>query len=76
MQLGRLTEAEHAFQRVVEISRTFEYGHYYFGISLLVQNKNEQALAEMLNETDAYARTAASALVYHALHRTKDSDAA
>jgi tetratricopeptide (TPR) repeat protein len=76
MQLSRLAEAEHAFERVLEISPSYAWGHYYLGISLLVQNKNEQALVEMLKEPDGEARSAGLAVAYYALHRAKDSDAA
>ena len=76
MQLNRLAEAEHSFRRVVEIAPTFAFGHYFLGIGLLVQGKNEDALAEMLKETDTDGRNAGLAMAYHAVHRKQQADAA
>src|SRR5262249_44360303 len=46
------------------------------GIALLIEDKTDAALAEMQKETPAGKQTAGLALIYYALHRTKDADAA
>ena len=75
LRLGRIREAESAVRRLLEISPTYAEGRYDLGITLLVQDRPEAALSEMLQETLPAWRAAGLAVVYHALHRTKEADA-
>jgi tetratricopeptide (TPR) repeat protein len=76
LRLGRFAEAETAYQRGLQIAPTHAWGHYYLGILLLTEGKAEAALAEMQKVAVAGAQAAGLAVVYQALHRTKDADAA
>jgi TolB-like protein/Flp pilus assembly protein TadD len=76
LHAGRFADAEHAFRRVLEITPTFSWGHYLLGVALLVEGKPEEGLSEMQREPVLDARIAGMPLAYHALHRTKESDAA
>jgi tetratricopeptide (TPR) repeat protein len=76
LRLGRLAEAERANRRVLEITPTFVTDHYYLGIVLLMEGKAQEALAEMQKETPAGGQMAGLAVVYEALRRRKDADAA
>jgi adenylate cyclase len=74
--LGRVTEAEKACRRALEISPTYIGGAYNLGVNLLVQGKAEDALTEMLKADDPGDQLAGLALAYHALHRNRDAEAA
>jgi adenylate cyclase len=74
--LGRMTEAEKACRRALEISPTFVGGAYNLGLNLLVQGKAEDALTEMLKADDPADQLTGLALAYHALHRGKDAEEA
>jgi Flp pilus assembly protein TadD len=76
LRLGRFAEAEAAYHRVLEIAPTHAWGHYYLGVLLLTEGKAEAALAEMQKVAIAGVQAAGFAVVYQALHRTKDADAA
>jgi len=73
---GRLAEAEAAGRHVIERSPTYVGAHYYLGVALLMAGKDEAALAEIQKEPDDGARINGLAIVYHALGRKMDSDAA
>jgi tetratricopeptide (TPR) repeat protein len=73
---GRLSEAETAMRRTLEISPTFTFAHYFLGLVLLARNEPEVALAEMQKETADSGRLEGSAMAYFALDRKRDSDAA
>jgi adenylate cyclase len=75
VRLGRLADAESAYRRALEISPTYQWGHYYLGVALLIEGKPETALEEMKAEAEEQERLFGLALVYHALHRIKDADA-
>ena len=76
-RMGRLAEAEVDGRRVLEISPTFAWAHYYLGIVLLIEGKADAALVEMQNErTSSGLQQAGLALANHALHRAKASDGA
>jgi len=72
----RLAEAEAAIQRTLEISPTFIFAHYSLGLVLLARGDPQAALNEMLKEGDEATRLGGSAIVYFALGRKADSDAA
>jgi TolB-like protein/predicted Zn-dependent protease len=75
-RIGRLDEAERAARRIVQIAPNFETGHYNLGVVLLIEGKAAEALSEMQLENLPSARLSGLALVYHAVHRIKDSDQA
>jgi tetratricopeptide (TPR) repeat protein len=76
LRLGRLTEAEGDSRRVLDIRPSFAWAHYYLAIVLLTAGKAEAALAELQKETAAGLQQAGLAVVYQALHRTKEAEAA
>jgi adenylate cyclase len=76
VRLRRFADAESVYQRALEISPTYTWGHYFLGIALLSEGKAEAALEEMEKETDIEAKLSGLPAVYQALHRTKEADAA
>jgi TolB-like protein len=76
VRLRRFADAESEYRRALEISPTYAWGHYFLGIALLTDGKAEAALDEMEKEAEVDAKVAGLAIVYQALHRTKDADAA
>jgi TolB-like protein/tetratricopeptide (TPR) repeat protein len=75
---GRFPEAEAAFRRVLQISPTFVSAHFELGRVLLARGQLRDALGEMEQESPEpeSGRTAGLAIVYYALGRRTDSDAA
>ncbi len=73
---GRLPEAEAAMRRALDIRSTYAYGHFYLGLLLLARGDREAALLEMQQETTDDGQQAGLAMVYYALGRTAESDAA
>lgn len=73
---GRLSEAEAELRRVLELSPTYGEAHFYLGQILLAEGKREAALEEMLQEAPESGRDAGLAIIYHAIGRKGDSDAA
>jgi TolB-like protein/Flp pilus assembly protein TadD len=73
---GRLSEAEAAYRKVFELHPEWENGHQAMGGLFLAQSKAEAALAEMEQEKRANWRLYGLALVYHALGRKNEADAA
>jgi tetratricopeptide (TPR) repeat protein len=69
---GRLREAEAEARKVLQISPTFDGGHTMVGRVLLAQGKLEPALAEMQQDQSSWGL----ALVYYAMGRRAESDAA
>ena len=76
LRTGRIAEAERSFRRVLDISPTFEQGHYLLGIALLLEGTPDGALPEMRKETRRAWQLAGLALTYHTLRRPEDADAA
>ena len=76
LRRGRLAEADAAIRRTLEISPAFGFVHYDLGLVLLLRSQPQAALAEMLKEPDEKLRSAGSAIVYFALGRRTDSEAA
>ena len=74
--LGRLSEAESAYRRMLEISQTYSWGHAYLATVLLLENKADEALVEMQKEADPGGKLWGMALTLHALDRPKDADVA
>jgi TolB-like protein/Flp pilus assembly protein TadD len=73
---GHFREAEASIRRMLQISPDFGEGHYDLGEALLLQGNFQAALAEMQQEQTDWSRYAGLAMVYHALGRPADSDAA
>jgi hypothetical protein len=63
-------------RRSQQISPTFAFDHLLLGITLLMQGKATEAVAEMQQESGPGAQALGLAVAYHALHRDPDSDAA
>ena len=73
---GRLTEAEAAARRVLDISPTYDGAHYFLGLILIARGERKAALAEMEKETLTGGQLAGLAMARYALGRTAASDAA
>jgi TolB-like protein/DNA-binding winged helix-turn-helix (wHTH) protein/Flp pilus assembly protein TadD len=73
---GHLPEAEAAMRRVLDIRPAPFEGHHDLGILLLARGERDAALLEMQLEPDDYVRGHGLAIVYSALGRKADSDAA
>jgi serine/threonine-protein kinase len=52
------------------------YAHHDLGLVLLIEGKAEAALTEMQEESLSGGQVAGLAVVYYALHRTRDADSA
>ena len=73
---GDFEPALAAYRRSLEISPTFTLNHFYAGEARLRSNQYAAALAEYLLATPADGRDIGLAMVYHALGRKTESDAA
>jgi TolB-like protein/Flp pilus assembly protein TadD len=73
---GRLVEAEAEFRRTLEISPTYLWAHWALGAVLLTAGKLDAALSQMQQATPDCAGDLGLALVYHAMERQAESDAA
>jgi TolB-like protein len=73
---GRLTEAEAERRRTLDISPTYERAHFDLGLTLVAEGKFDAALSEMQEETTDGGRDAGLAIIYNAMARKADSDAA
>jgi TolB-like protein/DNA-binding winged helix-turn-helix (wHTH) protein/Tfp pilus assembly protein PilF len=73
---GRLHEAEAEARKVLQISPRLGEGQYVLGTVLLVQGKFDAALAAMQQEPSDGSRYVGLAMVYYAMGRSKESDAA
>jgi TolB-like protein/Tfp pilus assembly protein PilF len=68
--------AEAAFRKSITISPSFDGNHYFLGRMLLVNGQIEAARKEMQAELSGDGKDAGLAMVYHALGRKVESDAA
>ena len=75
-RIGRIAEAEARLRTAIEISPTFLWAHWTLGTVLLTAGKLEAALAQMQQATSDGGGDAGLALVYHAMNRGTESDAA
>jgi adenylate cyclase len=76
LAVNRDTEAEAAFRKALELNPDGAIRHYEIGRALLLQGKADAALREMQQETDEGWRLSGLPLVFHALGRRSESDAA
>jgi len=73
---GHLSEAEAAARRALDIRPIYAWAHYDLGFVLLARGDRDAALVEMQQETDDAGKQQGLAIVYYALGRKPDSDAA
>jgi TolB-like protein len=73
---GHLPEAEAALRRALDIRPTYSWCRYYLSLVLLARGDRDAALVEMQQETDDAVKQAGLAIVYYALGRKADADAA
>jgi TolB-like protein len=76
LRSGNWAEAMAAGRRVLEIAPTYDWAHATIGFFLLVHGDRDAALEEIKLEHDPLAQAQALAMVYYALGRKNDSDAA
>ena len=75
-RMGRIPEAEARLRSAIEVSPTFLWAHWTLGSVLLTAGKLDAALAQMHQATSDGGADAGIALVYHAMKRKAESDAA
>jgi TolB-like protein len=75
-RMGRIPEAEARLRSAIEVSPTFLWAHWTLGTVLLTAGKLDAALAQMQQSTSDGGADAGIALVYHAMKRKAESDAA
>jgi TolB-like protein/DNA-binding winged helix-turn-helix (wHTH) protein/Flp pilus assembly protein TadD len=73
---GRNDEAQAALQKALDLNPQAAFAHANMGKILLAEGKPQQALAEIEKEPIDWERLTDQALVYHALSRVEDSNAA
>jgi TolB-like protein/DNA-binding winged helix-turn-helix (wHTH) protein/Flp pilus assembly protein TadD len=73
---GRYDEAKASLEKALSMNQKLEGAHAKLGDILLAQGHAQAALAEMNAEPGEWERLTGQALVYHALGRSHDSDAA
>jgi tetratricopeptide (TPR) repeat protein len=73
---GNSREAEVAMRRALDIRPTYAYGHYNLGLIFLERGDRDGALGEMQQETIDDGKQQGLALLYYALGRKADADAA
>jgi TolB-like protein/Tfp pilus assembly protein PilF len=73
---GDFAGAQVTLQKSIAINATFDGNHYFLSRVLLARGDFEAALKEVQHEVAPDAQAAGLAMIYHGLHRKKDSDAA
>jgi TolB-like protein/DNA-binding winged helix-turn-helix (wHTH) protein len=73
---GQYDEAQPALQKALDLNPQAALVHVTLGKILIAKEKPEQALAEIQKEPNEWSRLAGQVLVYHALGRQQDSNAA
>ena len=76
LAVERDADAEAAFRKTLELDPDGASRHHPIGLALLLQGKTDAALREMQQETDESWRLSGLPLVFHALGRRSESDAA
>ena len=76
VSIGKPNEAEAEAHKVLQISPTFDGGHFNLGYALLAQGRLEAALTEVQQEPNDLYRDTGLTVVYHAMGRRAESDAA
>jgi TolB-like protein/DNA-binding winged helix-turn-helix (wHTH) protein/tetratricopeptide (TPR) repeat protein len=73
---GRYDEAVSEYQHALAIYPAAQHMAAYLGIVMTLQGRFDESLETIRNAPDSLQRTRGMALVYHALGRTADADAA
>jgi tetratricopeptide (TPR) repeat protein len=73
---GRYDEARAALEKALDLNPQAAYVHLTLGKILIAEGKPQQALAEIEKETLEWGKLTGQGLVYHALGREQDSNAA
>ncbi|MDX1555643.1 MAG: tetratricopeptide repeat protein, partial [Xanthomonadales bacterium] len=68
--------AEETFRDVLRLTEDYARGYYYISVSVMLQQRLEEALAEIAKEPADHYRLAGMALTSHALGREEESSAA
>jgi TolB-like protein/lipoprotein NlpI len=76
LAVERDSEAEAAYRKAMELDPDGASRHYAIGRALLLQGETDAALREMQQETEDIWRLSGLPLVFHALGRRGESDAA
>jgi TolB-like protein len=76
LRSGRFAAAESVMRRALEISPNAGSGHWFLGLALLFQNRLDEALAVMQQETPYDGQLEGTAVVYHAMGKNVESDTA
>jgi TolB-like protein len=76
LKLGRLADAEANFRKSLDLNPNGPYLHWNIALALLLRGEHAAALAEMQRETLVATRLMGFALIYHAMGRGVESDAA
>jgi serine/threonine protein kinase/TolB-like protein/Flp pilus assembly protein TadD len=76
LKLGRLVDAEGSFHRSLDLNPGGPYLHWNIALALLLRGEHAAALAEMQRETIAPAQIVGLALIYHAMGKAAESNAA
>ena len=74
--MGDLDGAERAFRKCLEVSPTYTETYLYLGEIQLSRGQYKAALTETMRATPNDGRDIGLAMIYHALGRKRDSDAA
>jgi TolB-like protein/Flp pilus assembly protein TadD len=73
---GDYPAAEAWIKRALQVAPHYGSGHYFLGVTLLQEGKVQEALEEMQQALPSEGRNEGLAIVYHALGRHAESDAA
>jgi TolB-like protein/Flp pilus assembly protein TadD len=73
---GRYDEAQATMQKALDLNPQTTYVHLNLAKILIAKGKPQQALAEIEKEPSEWGKLTGEVLVYHALGRKQDSDAA
>jgi len=76
LKLGLPADAEANFRKSLDLNPNGPYLHWNIALALLLRGEHAAALAEMQQETLAATRLMGFALIYHAMGRGAESDAA
>jgi adenylate cyclase len=75
LHTNQLKDAEQSFRRGLQISPKFGSGQYFLGEALLLEGRDDEALAEFQKETLDDGQLEGSAMALYALGRKTESDA-
>jgi len=73
---GRYDKAQAALRKAMDLNPQADFGHFFLGLILISEGKPKQALEEIEKEPNEWGKLTSQALVYHALGREPDSNAA